>query len=525
MKFTTRPADRSTVVLEVELPPDRLKRQLDESVRHLGRRTRVPGFRPGKIPRPMLERALGVRRDDPSAPNPLYDDAKEHLFERTVVEALKDSELDVLEIPQPEWLSFDEAEGASYRVTLPIRPEVKLGAYTDYPFGVDLEPIDDAKIDAVTEQLRDQAAILAPVEDRGAENGDYAVVRFAGSRDGVPFEGGSADRFPLVLGSERMIPGFEAGVIGMREGETKTFGVTFPDDYGEEALAGQPAVFEVEVRELRRKVLPDLDDDFARGLGRYDDLAALRVEVGRRLEGNASDRARHVFSDRIIDFAVSNATVEVPDLLVDREVEVMHDELKVRLAGQRIGYEEYLRAVEKDEATIHREYREPAEQRVKTLLVLTAIAEQEGIAVSDAEVDEEIARSRDGGEDSPKLLEYLASPRGRAYVRSTLRRSKTVETLVDRWLEAHPDAPQVHHLHGDRPLSAGAPDAGDTRAQDAVDDEHDHEHDHDDEGHSHPGETHAEHAARLARIAAGLDPDADYDEPEPSPIAAEGSRP
>ncbi|MBA2254375.1 MAG: trigger factor [Chloroflexi bacterium] len=487
MKSSLSPAGRSTVVLEVELPPERIKRQIDDSVRHMGRRTRVPGFRPGKVPRSMLERALGVRRDDPAAPNPLYDDAKDHLFETTVLEALKDSDLDVLEIPRPEWTSFDEAAGASYRVTLPIRPEVRLGAYTDYPFGVDLDTIDDTKVDAVLEQLRDQHATLAPVEDRAAQNGDYAVVRFEGRRDGEPFEGGTAERFPLVLGSERMIPGFEAGVVGMREGETKTFAVTFPEDYGEAELAGKDAEFEVELRELRTKVMPVADDDFARAVGRYDDLAALRREIAARLERNALDRGRHVFSDRIIDFAVSNATVELSDLLVDREVEVMHDELKVRLAGQRIGYEEYLRAIEKDEATVLREYREPAEQRVKTLLVLTAIAEQEGIEVGDPEIDAEVARSAASGDDSPKLLEYLRSPRGRAYVRSTLRRSKTVETLVDRWLDAHPEAPQVRHLHRHED---GGPVGEDGSHQAHV---HDHDHEHrGDDSHDQGGEEAAE---------------------------------
>ena len=131
MKVTTRPAERSSVVLEVEFPPERVRRSVDESVRHLARRTKVPGFRPGKIPRPVLELALGIRREDPDGPNPLYDDAKEHLFEHSVIEALKDSELDVLSIPAPEWLTFQEGAGASYRVTLPLRPQVKLGAYSE----------------------------------------------------------------------------------------------------------------------------------------------------------------------------------------------------------------------------------------------------------------------------------------------------------------------------------------------------------------------------------------------------------
>ncbi|MGH3076225.1 MAG: trigger factor, partial [Gaiellales bacterium] len=361
MKVTAEPAARSTVVLEVELPADRLQRSIDDAVRHLGRRTKVPGFRPGKVPRPMLERALGVRRDAPDGRDPIYDDAKEHLFESTVAEALEQSDLDALGIPSPEWTRFVEGEGAAYRIVLPVRPDVKLGAYVDYPFGADIETIDAARIDQVLEQLREQHASLVPVEDRGAEQGDYAVISFEGRRDGVPFDGGKADRFPLRIGSERMIPGFEAALVGMRDGEERTFTVTFPDDYGEAALAGKLVEFTATLLELRRQELPPLDDDFAGSMGDFAGLDALRDDIRTRLEQNARDRARHMFADRIIEFAVANATLVVPDLLVEREVEVMHDELKVRLAEQGIDEATYLKVTGKDEAQLHTEWREPAE--------------------------------------------------------------------------------------------------------------------------------------------------------------------
>jgi trigger factor len=448
MKVTTQPAGRSSIVLEVELPADRVKRSVEQSVRHLARRTRVPGFRPGKAPRAVLERALGVR-PDAGAENPLYDDAKEHLFEDSVLEAVREQDLDVLSIPEPEWLSFEEANGASYRVTLPLRPEAKLGAYTDYPFGIQIEEVDDARIDQVVEQLRDQQASLAPVEDRHAEKGDYAVVRFAGRRDGEPIPGAQAERVPLVIGNERMIPGFEEQLIGLAEGDEKSFSLKFPDDYPEAELAGAEAEFDVALLELREKRLPELDDDFARSLGDYDDLAALRHEIGQRLERNSLDRARHVFADRIIEFAVGNATVELPDLLIEREIEVMFDELRVRLAEQGIGFEDYLRATERDEAKLRDEFRPDAERRVKTLLVLSEIAEKEGVEVDEAALDAEIARSRERYASNPRLVAYLESPRGRAYTRSLLRRSQTVETLIDRWIEAHPEFSHVQHLHDD----------------------------------------------------------------------------
>jgi trigger factor len=449
MKVTTRPAERSSVVLEVEFPAEHVQRTVAESVRHLARRTRVPGFRPGKVPRPVLERALGIRRDDPNAPNPLYDDAKEHLFESSVLEAVREQELDVLSIPEPEWIDFAEGAGASYRVRLPLRPAVKLGAYTDYPFAITVDTIDDAAVDRVIDQLRDQQASLVPVEDRGAAPDDYAVISFVGRRDGEPIEGAQAERMPLIIGRERFIPGFEEQLIGMREGDGKSFALTFPDDYPEQGLAGKPVDFEVTLLELREKRLPEGDDDFARSVGAYDDLGALREEVRRRLERNSLDRARHVFADRIIEFAVANASVELPDLLIERELEVMLDELRVRLAEQGIGFDDYLRATERDEAKVLDEFRPDAERRVKTLLVLSEIADREEVEVDDSELEADIERSRERYSDNPRLVGYLESARGRAYTRSILRRSKVVETLIDRWIDQHPEYKNVQHLHDD----------------------------------------------------------------------------
>ncbi len=449
MKVTTRPAERSSVVLEVEFPADQVRRQVDESVRHLARRTKVPGFRPGKVPRPLLERALGVRRDDPDAANPIYDDAKEHLFERSVLEAVREKDLDVLQIPDPEWTVFAEDGGATYQVTLPVRPQTKLGAYAEYPFAITIDTIDDAAVDKVIEQLQDQQASLVPVEGRGAATDDYAVIRFTGSSAGEPIEGASTERMPLIIGREKFIPGFEDNLVGLSEGDSKTFSITFPDDYKETDLAGTLADFDVGMLELREKRMPEADDDFARAMGEYDDLAALSAEIKQRLERNALDRARHVFADRIIDFAVANATVELPDLLIESEQEVMFDELKVRLAEQGIGMEDYLRVTERDEAQVRAEFRPDAEKRVKTLLVLSAIADKEKIEITDEELEAELERSRGRYVENPRLLSYLESAGGRTYTRSLLRRSKVVETLIDRWITEHPEFAHVQHLESD----------------------------------------------------------------------------
>jgi len=457
-----REGDQSTIVLEVQLTDKELQNAINEGVRHLARRTRIPGFRPGKAPRAMIERALGVDRTDPEAPDPVYDEAREHLYQRTVIQAVTESGKDVLELPpEPEWTRFEEGVGATYEVTLPVRPEVELGDYTEYPFEPTIEEVTEDQIDQVIEQLRDQQASLIPVEDRGAENEDFAVVSFEGRRDGEPVEGAQSDRFPLVLGKERMIPGFEANLLGMKEEDERTFTVTFPEDYAEESLQGAEVEFTAVLLELRERKLPEADDDFASLIGEYDNMAAVREDLRERMGVNALDRARHQFADRIIEYANGNATVALPEILVEREVGVMIDELKVRVAEQGIAYEDYLRVTEKDEAALREENREAAEQRVKTLLVLGAIAEKEDVTVSDEAIQAEIDRVVADPNAGDNIKEYLASDRGRNYIHSQLRRSQTVELLADRWIEAHPEFESVQHQHGhthdDEPLEEDEP--------------------------------------------------------------------
>jgi trigger factor len=447
MQTTTTPGPKSTIVLEVEVPAERLTVAIDAAVRRLSRQTRVPGFRPGKAPRPVLERHLG--------PSVILDEAVEHLVEDTYREAVIEQDILPLTNPDVEVVKAEEGSPLAFKATIQVRPEVELGDYKQFNFSPEIETIDDARVDQVVEELRDQNATLTAVEGRGARAGDYAVISFNGSRDGAPFEGGSSERMPLILGQERLIPGFEANLEGLEVGGSTEFDITFPDDYPAEEMAGAQAHFAVELRELREKVLPDLDADFVGSLGDFADVEALRADVKARLERNALDRARHGFADRIIEYAVANATLELPDILVDQEVEVMHDEFRATLARQGITEEAYLKALDKTDADMHAEFRPGAEKRVKTLLVLSKVADAENVTVPDADVDAEIARGRERYADDARLQEYFDSERGRAYIRSTLRRSRVVEGLIDEWLAAHPEHAPLPHLE-DGPESAVA---------------------------------------------------------------------
>jgi trigger factor len=461
MQITTTPAAKSTVVVEVEVPAERLTSAVGEATRALSRRTRVPGFRPGKAPRGVLEAVLGR--------GAVLDEAVDRLVQSSYRDALIEKEILPLTNADVEIVQAEEGKPLIFKATVPIRPEVQLGDYRNFPFSPDIDTIDEAKVDKVVEELRDQNATLAPVEDRPARKGDYAVIKYDGTRGGVPFEGGSAERMPLIIGEDRLIPGFEDELVGLSVDETKGFDITFPEDYGEETLAGQRVHFEVELRELREKVLPDMDDDFIKSVGDFVDEAEMRSEIKKRLERNALDKARHQFSDRIIEYAVANSTIDLPDILVDQEVEVMHDEFRGALARQGISEEAYEKVAGKSHEDLHADFRPDAEKRVRVLLVLSRIAEVEGLTISDADVQAEIDRARERYAGDTKTLRYFDSERGRNYIRSTLRRSRVVEQLVDDWLAAHPDHPAIPHIEDGPPESVDEDQARSVAAVDATD--------------------------------------------------------
>jgi trigger factor len=422
----TRPEPGSRMRLEIEVPADEVNRHFETAYRHLAARTRVPGFRPGKAPRNVIERYVG--RDA------VIEEAVEHLVSEGYDAALDQTDLIPIDQPQVEIdaATVREGDAARFAAVVAVRPTVSLGAYTDYPFGLEVPPVTDEDVETVIEELRGQQATLRPVDDRGAEKGDLVAVSFRGTIEGEPFDGGTADRLPLILGEDRMIPGWEDQLVGMRVDETREFDLPFPDDYRVETLAAKRAHFSVALSDLRERVLPELDDEFAASVGEGQTVDELRGEIRDALGRRAEAEARHQFGDRIIDYATSNATVELPEVMVANEVEIMRDELRARLAEQRIGIDRYLELARQSPEELMAELREPASRRVKTLLVLSAIAEQEGIDAADPEIDAEVERQLATYPDEPRLREYLNSRRGRSYLRMTLRNRTLVDSLIDR---------------------------------------------------------------------------------------------
>ena len=434
MKVTSTPGPKSSVQLEIVMPVDAVASAIGSAVKQVASRSRIPGFRPGKAPRAVVERFAGLAG--------ILDEATEILVERGYRAAIAESETIPLASPTIEAKTLVEGEDYRFTATVSVPPEVELGDYRDFSFTPSFEAPDQTKVDAVLDDLRDSYAVLTPVVDRGAETGDYAIISFTGyrSEDGSQIDGAASERMPVVLGSERLIPGFETQLVGAKVGDATTVSVTFPDDYQEATLRGVPARFDVVIQELRVRVPPPLDDAFAKQVANLDSVEGLREEVLSRLKASAADRGRHEFADKFVEHAIEKSSVEIPDPLIEEEIDGLVDELARSIARQGLTFEQYLTAAGKDAAAIRAELRDRGERRARTLLVLSAVAGAEGIQVPEELIDAEVRRAQPQVQGQRKLEAYLSSERGRRAIRASLRRSLVVEKIVEDWFDANPHA-------------------------------------------------------------------------------------
>jgi len=434
MKVTSTPGPKSSLRLEIVMPVEEVASAITSAVRQVASRSRIPGFRPGKAPRQVVERFAGL--------SGILEEATEILIERGYRKAIMESETLPLTSPTIEAQPAVEGVEYSFSATISVPPEVKLGDYRKFKFSPTFEEPDAKKVEAVIDDLRDSYAVLTPVTDRGAAMGDYAIISFTGYREkeNTPIDGASSEKMPIVLGSERLIPGFEAQLVGAKIGDAATVSVTFPDDYQEESLRGVPARFDVVIQELRTRIPPPLDDAFAKQVANVENVEGLRAEILTRLKASAVDRGRHEFADKVVEYAMENATVDIPDPLIEEEIDGLVDELARSIARQGLSFEQYLEAAGKRADEIRAELRDRGERRARTLLVLSAVAGEEGIQVPEELIDDEVRRAQPQVQGQRKLEAYLASERGRRAIRASLRRSLVVEKIVEDWFDANPSA-------------------------------------------------------------------------------------
>lgn len=425
VKTSVTELPESRVRVEAEVAAEEVERRLQQTARALGRELKLPGFRKGKVPPPIVLRRIG--RDT------VLDETVRSALGGWYVEAIDgagiapvgDPELDLGELP-------GQGENLTFSIEIGVRPTAVLGSYEGLEVGRREPAAEQEAIDSELEALRERLARLEAVE-RAALSGDFAVIDYAGSIDGEPFEGGSARDQLVELGSGRLVAGFEEQLIGASAGDQPTVQITFPEDYGAAQLAGQTASFEVTVKEVKAKELPDLDDDFASDAAGFDSLQELRGDFAERLRQADEDRAEAEFREAAVDAAVAQATVEVPDRLVEARAAELWQRLLTTLERQGMSKEAYLGMSGRSEADIVSEARPDAEQALRREAVLAAIVEAEGIEPSEDELLEALEPSAEREGSTPaELLEQLRSSGRLAGLQEDIATRKAVDLVAER---------------------------------------------------------------------------------------------
>lgn len=419
MKVTKEKIPESQIVLTIEVPQERLQGALDSAYRKLARRARIPGFRPGKAPRAIIERHYG--RDA------VMDEALDKLVPEVYREAVEgDGDIEPIDLPR---LQVETVEPLVVKATIPVKPTVVLGDYRSVRLPREPVAVPAEQVDEVIQDLRRRYATLEPT-DRPAQWND--VVRadlhaWVGSRTLVDEEDAE---FRLAEGRIVSLPGFAEHVLGASKGSVLEFDLPVPEDIPDERIAGQRCRYRVAVKEVKQEVLPELNDDFAREVGEgFPSLQALRERVEADILRGEEERAERDYHARVLDEVVKGATVEFPPVLVERELErLIHDHLGPR--SSRSSFEQYLRQIGKTEEEFIAELRPVAEERVRRSLVLTAVAEAEHLSVEDAEVDAEIERMAAAGPQADEFRELFASGSGRSAVRRSMLTRKSLERLA-----------------------------------------------------------------------------------------------
>ncbi len=378
MKTEVKPGAENEVVLTVEVPEDDVKRRYERTLSRLRGELQLPGFRKGHVPRALVLQHLGeeyVRGET-------LNDALPEWYEQ----ALGEAEVDAVSMPELDLDDFDPAGAFAFRATVQVKPTPVLGQYKGLEAPKRAPEVTDEQIDAQIAMLQERFATLQPVEDRAVAKGDFVLMDLEGSSDGEAIEGAQANDYMAEIGRGSLIPGFEEALEGVMHGEEKIFDVTFPADYQAEELQGKPATFKVKVKEIKEKIVPELDDQFAADASEFETIAELRADIKARMTGAAEATAEHDFRAAAVEAAVANATVVVPPAMIEREAHHLYHELEESVGERGLTMEVYLGVLEKTPEEVETELAPRAEQLVKRRLVLDAIVAAEGLEVSDDEL-------------------------------------------------------------------------------------------------------------------------------------------
>ena len=428
MSLQVEKLEKNMAKLTIEASAEDFEKAIQKVYLKARGRINIPGFRKGKAPRKLIEKMYGT--------GVFYEDAANDLIPTAYAEALKDCDLEIVSRPEINVTQIESGKPFIFTAEVAVKPEVTLGEYK----GVEVEKsnveVTDEDINKEVDKERENNSRTIDVDDRAVESGDIIKLDFDGSVDGVPFAGGKAENYTLTIGSGNFIPGFEDQLIGTKIGEDKDVTVTFPEDYHEKSLAGKEAVFKCKVNAITVKELPDADDEFASEVSEFETLAEYKEDIKKKLTEKKEKEARAKKEAQAVEKAVENATMEIPDAMIDTQVQSMMEDFARRMQSQGLSLEQYFQFTGMDAKKMHDQMKPEALKRIQNSLVLEAVAKAENIEISDEKVDEEIAKMAEAYKMEVEKLKGIIGDSERDQMKKDLAVQAAADLIADAAKEA-----------------------------------------------------------------------------------------
>ncbi|MDE6014878.1 MAG: trigger factor [Acetatifactor sp.] len=423
MSLQVEKLEKGMAKLTIEVSAEELDKAIDNAYRQNRNRISIPGFRKGKAPRKMIEQMYGKEI--------FYEDAANELIPVAYEKAYDECSEDIVSAPKVDVVQLEAGKPFIFTAEVALKPEVTLGKYKGVKVPAADLTVTEEEVDKEIERERDTNARTVNVEDRAVKDGDMTVIDFEGFVDGVAFEGGKGENYPLTIGSGQFIPGFEEALIGAELNAQVDVNVTFPEDYQAEELAGKPAVFKCTVKEIKEKLLPELDDEFASEVSEFDTMAEYREDVKKKLADKKAAAAKDAKEEAAVDAVIEDAKMEIPDAMLDTQQRQMVDEFSQRIQSQGLSMEQYMQFTGMTPAMLLEQVRPQALKRIQSRLVLEAVAAAEKMEISEEEFEEELKTMGEVYQMEPDKVKELLGENGAKQVREDLCIKKAVEFVVE----------------------------------------------------------------------------------------------
>lgn len=425
MKVTVENGENQQVTLTIEVEAAEVNKAVDQACKRLANRVSIPGFRKGKAPRMIVERHVGK--------DAVLQEAFDIVAPKALSKAFDEQKIDPVTRPSVDIETLEEGKDLVFKATVTPRPEVKLGDYKGLNVPKNEVSITDEDVEKQLKTFQDRQGKLVDVPE-GAEvkDGDFTTLDFKGFVDGEAFDGGEGKDYPLQIGSNSFIPGFEDQLVGAKIGEERDVNVKFPEEYHAKELAGKDATFKCTIRSIKTKELPAIDDELAKKVSKFETLDELKADIRKNLEENAERTAENDQKSAAIEMATNNITVDIPAVMIDNRVTAMIQEMAMRLEQQGMKLEQYLQYAGTDIAKLREQYRETAEKNVKTDLMLEEVAKAEDIKVEAKDLDEEVAAMAAAYGATPQQVQKIIKEQGRiGDLAASVLRKKTAQFIID----------------------------------------------------------------------------------------------